>query len=118
MKTETQLRAEFYNAISSIVTVSWLSTPSKSSTFPLAVYQLLDASGVYSFGINRSAEDRAFQVDLYVDTGDIVNGDNKLDAIKTALEAINYRQIGSQAEFLDKELDKAIKITRWERYNV
>ena len=118
MKTETQLRAEFYNAISAIVAVSWLSKPTMTSTFPMASYQLLDASSEYSMGINRSAEDRTFQVDLYVGIGDIVNGDNKLDLIKTALEAINYRQVGSQAEFLDSDLNKINKITRWERYNV
>ena len=117
MKTETQLRAEFYNAISAIVTTSWLSKPTKSSVFPLATYQLLDASGVYTFGIERVAEDRTFQVDLYVDVDDVVNGDNKLDLIKTALEALCYRQVGSQAEFLDSNLNKAIKVTRWERYN-
>jgi hypothetical protein len=118
MKTETQLRAEFYTAIASIVTVSWLSKPTSSSTFPLATYQILDASGEYSFGVTRSAEDRTFQVDLYVEPSDVVNGDNKLDAIKTALEAINYRQAGSQAEFLETDLNKVIKVTRWERYNV
>ena len=118
MKTETQLRAEFYNVINSIVPLYWLSKPSLTSVFPSATYKLLDSSGEYSFGITRSAEERAFQLDVYASTGDIVNLDNKIDSIKTALEGINYRMIGSQAEFLDSELNKVVRITRWERYNV
>jgi len=118
MKTETQLRAEVYNAITSIATVSWLSKPTTSDAFPLMTYQLLSSSSEYSFGVVRSAEDRAFQIDLYVAPDDIVNGDNKLDAIKTAMENIDYRQSGSTAEFLDTDLNKVIKVTRWERYNV
>lgn len=118
MKTETQLRAEFYNAISSIVPVYWLSKPSLTSVFPHAVYQVLDSSGMYAFGISRSAEERAFQLDVYADTDDVVNLDNKIDSIKTALENINYRQVGSQAEFLDSEINKVVRVTRWERLNV
>lgn len=118
MKTETQLRAEFYNVLSSIVPIYWLSKPTKTSVFPCAVYKILDASNEYSFGIVRSAEERAFQVDVYVDPNDIVNLDNKIDSIKSALEGIDYRQVGSQAEFLDSDLNKVIRVTRWERYNV
>lgn len=118
MKTETQLRAELYNALSSICTVGWLSKPSLTSSFPYVVHKLLDSNSEYSFGVVRSAEDRAFQIDLYVDPGKIVDGDNKLDAVKTAMENIDYRQVGSNAEFVDNELNKIIKVTRWERYNV
>lgn len=117
MKTETQLRAEFYNTISSILPVYWLSKPTKS-VFPLATYQILDSTGVYNFGINRTAEERTFQLDVYADPQKIIGLDNKMDEIKTALEDIDYRMVGSQAEFLDSELNKVVRVTRWERYNV
>lgn len=117
MKTETQLRAEFYNAISAIIPLFWLSKPSATSSFPMATYQVLDDAGVYSFGTNVSAQDRTFQLDVYANPSEIVDLDNKIDSIKTALHAINYRQVGSQAEFLDSELNKVVRVTRWERYN-
>ena len=116
MKTETQLRAEFYNAVSAVLTLYWLSKPS-SGTFPYATYQILDSTGVYSFGTNRSAEERTFQLDVYADPSAIVDLDTKMESIKTALEAIDYRMVGSQAEFLDSEIDKVVRVTRWERYN-
>lgn len=118
MKTETQLRAEVYNVLSPVCTTGWLSKPTLNSSFPYIVYKLLDSSSDYSFGITRSAEERAFQIDLYVNPSAISDSDNKLDSIKTAMEGIKYRQVGSGAEFLDSELNKIIKVTRWERFNV
>lgn len=118
MNTETQLRAEFYNAVNAVVTTYWLSKPSASSSFPIATYQILDSTGIYSFGVNRSAEERTFQLDIYSNPSEIVDLDTKMESIKTALEAINYRMVGSQAEFLDSEINKVVRVTRWERYNV
>jgi hypothetical protein len=117
MKTETQLRSEIYGAISTVCTTGWLSKPTVTSSFPYATYQLLDSDSMYSFGVSRSAETRTFQIDLYVNPSAIVDADNKLELIKTAMENIDYRQIGSNAEFLDSELNKIIKVTRWERIN-
>lgn len=118
MKTELQLTTEIYNALSSIVPLFWISRPTIDQTFPLAVYKKLDASNEYSFGINREAEERVFQIDLYTSPSDVVTTDNLIDSIKTAMEGLNYRLTGSQADFLDTELNKAISVTRWERYNV
>ena len=117
MMTETQLRAEVYNALSTVTNTYWLSKPIKSDS-PFIIYQILDSISEYSFGVSRSAEERTVQVDLYVDPESIVDGDNKLDAIKTAMESIDYRQVGSGAEFLETSINKIIKVTRWERYNV
>jgi len=118
MKTETQLTAEIYTAVSSIVDLFWLSRPTISQTFPLAVYKNLDISSEYSFGINREAEERIYQIDLYVSPEQIVLADNLIDSIKTAMEGLNYRLTGSQADFIDSDLNKVIKVTRWERFNV
>lgn len=118
MKTETQLRAEIYSALSGIITLSWLSRPTKDQTFPLAIYKCLDTSNEYSFGINREAEERIFQIDLYISPSEVVLADTLTDSIKTAMEGLKYRMTGSQAEFLDSELNKVIKVSRWERFNV
>ena len=118
MKTETQLRAEVYNAISSIAPTFWLSRPTLEQTFPLMVYTKLDISSDYSFGIDREAENHIFQIDYYDYPNAIVTLDNNLDAIKTAMESIDYRLIGSQQEFIHDTLNKVVKVTRWERYNV
>ena len=118
MKTEGQLRAEFYNAISGIITTYWLSKPSGASSFPIATYQILDSTGVYSFGIDRSAEERTFQLDVYSDPSAMATLDTKMDSIKTALEAIDYRMVGAQAEFIETDINKVVRVTRWERYNV
>ena len=118
MKTETQLTAEIYNALNSIVSLFWLSRPTLNQTFPLAVYKNLDISSEYAFGISRSAEERIYQIDLYVSPEQVVIADNLIDSIKTAMEGLNYRLTGSQADFIDSELNKIIKVTRWERFNV
>jgi hypothetical protein len=118
MKTETQLRAEFYGAISSIVPVYWLSKPIKGSAYPLATYMILDSTGLYSFGISRSAEERTFQLDVYAEPGGMATLDAKMELIKTALETIDYRMVGSQAEFIETDINKIVRVTRWEKYNV
>ena len=118
MKTETQLRSEVYTALVSAVPTFWLSRPTTTQTFPLAVYRRIAGEGEYSFGVVRSAEDVIFAVDLYVDPKNIVEMDNTLDTLKTAMETINYRQVGSDAEFLETDINKVVRVTRWERYNV
>jgi len=97
MKTESQLRAEIYTAISNIVPTYWLSKPLTNSVFPCIVYSMLNSSSTYSFGTTRQAEDRAVQIDLYVNPSAVTVGDTKQEAIKTAMEAINYRQVGSSS---------------------
>ena len=84
----------------------------------MATYQILDSTGVYSFGVSRSAEERTFQLDIYANIGDMATLDSKMEQIKTGLEAIDYRMVGSQAEFLDSDINKVVRVTRWERYNV
>jgi hypothetical protein len=117
MKTETQLRAEIHNVLSPVVTLFWLSKPIKTN-FAYAVYQKIDNSGSYSFGIERSAELVVFQVDLYTEPSDIVVTDNLYDSIKTAMESIGYRLTGGTPEFLEEKINKVIKVSRWERFNV
>ena len=118
MRTETQLTAEIYNALAGIVDLFWLSRPTIDQSFPLAVYKAIDTDTEYSFDVNREAEYRVFQIDLYTDPSEIVLADNLTDSIKTAMESLKYRQTGSQADFLESSLNKVIKVTRWERYNV
>ena len=118
MMTEAQLTAEIYNAIESIVPTFWISRPTQGQTFPLAVYKMIDVDNSYSFGINREAEERMFQIDLYIDPSEQVSGENLYDSIKTAMESLDYRLTGSQADFLDSDTNKVIKTSRWERFNV
>lgn len=117
MKTETQLTAEIYNALDEIVDLFWLSRPTIDQGFPLAVYKSIDVDSEYSFDVSREAELRVYQIDLYISPSEMVQADNLIDSIKTAMETLKYRQTGSQADFLDSDLNKVIKVTRWERYN-
>ena len=116
MKTEKQLSAEFHTAVNAVIPTYWLSRPTKITGL-FATWQILDSSGLYSFGINREVEDRTFQLDIYADVDDLENLEAKMDGVKTALEGINYRLQGSQADFLDSDLNKAVRVTRWERFN-
>lgn len=117
MITESQLRAEVYNAISSIASTYWLSRPTQDVSFPILLYSKLDSSGEYSFEA-RSAEDVAFQIELYVDPAEINVIDDKFEEIKTAMESIDYRLISVSAEIVDSDINKIIRASRWERYNV
>lgn len=116
MKTEKQLSAEFHTTVQAIIPTYWLSKP-KNITGMFATWQILDSIGVYTFDTDRSAEERTFQLDIYADPDSLETLEEKMDLIKTALEAINYRLQGSQADFLDAELDKVVRVSRWERFN-
>lgn len=116
MKTEKQLSAEFHTAVQAVIPTYWLSRPSKITGI-FAIWQILDSIGVYTFATDRSAEERTFQLDIYADPDSLEDLEEKMDLIKTALEGINYRLQGSQADFLDSELDKVVRVSRWERFN-
>ena len=116
MKTEKQLSAEFYNVVNPIIPSYWLSRPTQITGL-FATWQILDATGVYSFGVSRSAEERTFQLDIYADPDDLENLEDKTELIKTALEAIDYMLSGNQADFLDTDMNKVVRVQRWERYN-
>jgi len=129
IKTTVQLNAEFFNALINDATlqtligdrVRWLSTPTISDTFPLMTYAKFDNAGQYAFGINLSAENVTFETRHYVDPqdGDASGkmSDKIMDALKVALNAINYRQINAPAVFLEANINKAVSIVRWERVN-
>lgn len=129
MKTIKELRTEFYNTIKNDVTISgivsdriyWMNNITVSNTFPLITQQYFETNGEYSFdatGVNRVADEIIFQTNLYVDPQEIDQMDDLVEALKTALNAIGYRNINSPIEFFDSEIMKNIRPMRWERYNV
>lgn len=129
MKTTVQLNAEFYNTLATDATllalhggrVRWLSYPSISDTFPLITYAKFDNVGAYSFGINLSTETVTFETRTYIDPQDAdasgIKADKIFDAMKTALNGINYRQINAPAVFVEADINKVVSIVRWERVN-
>ena len=129
MQTLTQVREEFYNAIineSTIIAImpadrlDW-KDPSRDDAFPLMTYKYFDTNGVYTFGsptvqVERVADDIIFQVDIFTD--DIDEMDGLFEGLKVALNKIGYRNINAPVEFFDQSVNKMTRPTRWERSNV
>ena len=121
MKTQSQLRAAIYNALYNDTTLTnniyWIGRPTVSNAFPCIVYSMIDTVGGYSFE-GRASELVQFQIDLYVDPSSAAVMDAQHEKIKTLMEGLNYRLMSSPAEFLDADINKVIRITRWEFINV
>ena len=117
MKTENQLTEEIYNVLNAITNTFWISRPTSGQSMPFIVYKALNTEGMYSFGINREAEDRTYQIELYISPSEVVSACTLTDSIKTAMESLDYRLIPSQGDFLETEINKVVKITRWEKMN-
>jgi hypothetical protein len=125
MYTQSQLRAEIYNALIADSTlpdrIYWIARPTINNTFPLLIYSILDVDTGYFFNdgnIERGSEAFVVQIDLYVSTTDVTSMDSHIEAIKTVMEGLNYRKIDSGMEFYETDIDKLVRPTRWERYNV
>jgi len=124
LNTIKQLRTEFYNAINtdlaSLISgrIYWINRPTVQNTFPLITQQFFDTTGEYTFGVTRTADSIIFQTNIYVSTEEINQMDDIVEALKTSLNAIGYRNINSPIEFFDTETQKNVRPMRWERYNV
>lgn len=124
MKTQNQLRAEIYNALYANSTlpndIYWIARPTVINS-PIIVYNVLDTTGAYVYGsgaIVRSSEDFTVQVDIYVSPEEVNLMDSYMEAVKTVMETINYRNLGSPVEFFETDINKVVRPTRWERLNV
>ena len=121
MKSQATIRSDVYNALKNNITLTdriyWLGSPSIHNTYPLVIYSLLDTRGDYSF-CGKLSELVQIQVDIYTDPSDIGTMDSYGDAVKEAMEGINYQLISSQAELYLPEINKVMRATRWEWYNV
>jgi hypothetical protein len=123
MKTTSQLRAEFYNAIVGNTAISdiistrlyWIGKLTVSDTFPLITYAKYDVSGEYSYGFNQESEDVIFETRIYTDN--ISEMDILAQELKETLLTIGYRNINSPAEFTDTDINKNVSIIRWEKLN-
>ena len=114
-----------YNAVTTDATMTSLigdrmywKNPASSDTFPLLSYFTIDEVGNYSFGgdgVTQEAEDVTIQIDIYVNS--ILNMDAIKTQLKTVMNSIGFRQIGG-AETFDKDLNKAVRATRWVLANV
>ncbi len=123
------LRAKVYNAITTDAQMTtligdrlfWDGKVTKTSTFPLLTFKVLDELGQYSFGTNLEAEDVTYQINIYTEAGDFDGNGFKVDQItsrlKVLMNGIDFRQIGG-AEDTDKEIQKQVKATRWVVNNV
>lgn len=129
MNTIGQVRSEFYNAILADTNITnlisdrlyWINRITVENDFPLVTYQYFDTSGEYSFddtGVNRVADNIVFQTNIYVSPQNISDMDTLVENLKTALNAIGYRNINAPIEFLDSEIQMNVRPMRWEKWNV
>lgn len=125
MKTLNQLKSEIYSAITGDATIAghigtrlyWIGKISGKSKFPLITYKAFDDIGLYAFD-DYEGSNVVFQIDTYTSPSDVATMDGIIERLKTVMHAINYRLINSPIEFHDKDIDKIIRPTRWEKYNV
>jgi hypothetical protein len=129
MQTLAQMKAEIYNALTNDSTmegyvgsrVYWLGKVSGKSTFPLIDYKAFDEIGTYSFGgsgISYDGSEATFQIDVYTGPDDVATMDNIIERLKTLMHGLGYRLINSPIEFVDAEVNKIVRPTRWEKWNV
>lgn len=121
MKTHTELKAEVYNALKNdsllIDNILWINAPTVKNKFPLIVYRIIDAVPDYNF-CGRSSEMVQFQVDIYGNHGEMAWLDGQHERVVSVMEGLNYRMIGGSPEFIVEELNKVVKVSRWETINV
>ena len=127
MQTQGQMKAAVYNAVISNATINaiisgrmqWLLKPTIAQTFPLMTYQRLDTSGSYvnNSSIQLSHEKVDMQIDIYTANGDIIKADTLHDALKVVMNGLGYMQIAG-GEFIDSDLQKVVRSTRWSGWNV
>lgn len=126
MMTLAQLKAQIYTAITTNSTITsimstrlyWLGKINSETVFPCMVYQELDEIGGYSFGINHEESNILFQIDIYTGSDEVAQMDALYEGLKTVMHGLNYRLMGTNAEFYDPEIQCNIRVTRWEKYNV
>ena len=122
MKTQAQLRTELYSALYANTTlpnnIYWIGKPTITSTFPCIIYTFLDDIGGYAFSDGLVSEDVTVQLDVYVDLGDQANMDIIVNELKSVMYTIGYRNIGQSVEFLEADIQKIMRPTRWEKWNV
>lgn len=122
MKTQAQLRAELYNALKDDTTlpdeIFWIGKPTATDTFPCIIYSILNTVGGYAFQDGLVSEDFTVQLDVYTDVGADANMDTIVNRLNTVMESIHYRNIGGSIEFMDADINKIVRPTRWEKINV
>jgi hypothetical protein len=122
MNTQAQLRTELYSALYDNVTlpneIYWIGKPTLTSAFPCIIYTILDTTGGYAFQDGLVSEDFTVQLDVYVDLGDQTNMDIIVQKLKDVMFAIGYRNIGQPVEFIESDINKIMRVTRWEKINV
>ena len=121
MKTETELRTEVFNALDgnvNIPAVFWKANPPSNATYPSVWYSRLETIGDYVFTTHLNSETIQFQVDVRTDPNDITNMDLLVQEVKDTMHTLNYFNINSPNELFDSEINKNVRVTRWEIQNV
>ena len=126
MKTETQITAEIYNALTTNATLVslistrtyWIGRPTVNNTFPLITYAKVDTSSDYAFGLSVQSEDVVIQIDVYTDPTEISQMDNIVQAVKGVMHGLCYRLISASPQFVETDISKIMRALRWERINV
>lgn len=129
MQTQNQLRTTVYDALladtplTNIIgtRLNWIARPTAQDTYPLLVYKVFDTVGAYSFGdsaLNTISEDFTIQIDAYTDPSDITNMDTIIERLKIVMVGLCFRNISSPVEFLETDINKIVRSTRWEIINV
>lgn len=122
MKTQAQLRTELYNALYNDTDITnnifWLGKPTSTSSFPCVIYSFMSNIGNYAFQGWLTSEEIIIQLDVYTEPSDKTNMDLTINKLNSIMQSINYRNVGMSAEIFLEDIQKIVRSTRWEKYNV
>lgn len=123
MKTDAQLKAEIYTAITTDTQLNtliggrlfWFSQ--KKNTCPYMVYSVLDSNASYVLGgcVIMSHEFIDIQIDTMVKFGDIQLLSDIIGRLKVVMSSIGWMMIQGNNEILED--DVITKFTRWRLIN-
>jgi len=127
--TQSEIRELIYNALTSDTELTsiisdrifWLGSEPINNDFPRLTYFIYDTVAGYSFadgGLGRTSEEYGVQINVYTDPSDIANMDAIVERIKAIMTNLCFRNTSTPVEFLDTDINKVVRPTRWEYTNV
>ena len=124
MKTDLQLKAEIYTALTTDATLTGLISNRvywfnpQGQDFPMIAYSLLDVTAEYVLGgcMILSHEYVDFQIDVYALFGQMTQLSQIVDRVKVLMMGKGYMMLPGNPELL--ESDRVQRIMRWRCINV
>jgi uncharacterized protein (DUF1015 family) len=124
MKTDIQIKADLYTAITSNTTITnlvsnrvyWFNQ--QQNDYPMISYSMLDIASEYVLGgcVILSNEYIDVQVDVWGKFKDMQAVSTIVDQLKISLNAIGFMMIPGNTEVLDGDVIQ--RVTRWRYLNV